>query len=83
MRLNPGGDATSFDFRYEDFTLEGYDAASAHQGGGGGVSATRCALVLVVAVAENGVIGRDGALPWRLKSDMAHFRDRSPWASRW
>ena len=32
-------------------------------------------LVLVVAVAENGVIGRDGALPWRLKSDMAHFRD--------
>jgi dihydrofolate reductase len=32
------------------------------------------AIVLVVAVAENGVIGRDGALPWRLKSDMAHFR---------
>ncbi len=31
-------------------------------------------IVLVVAVAENGVIGRDGALPWRLKSDMAHFR---------
>lgn len=32
------------------------------------------ALVQVVAVAENGIIGRDGALPWRLKSDMAHFR---------
>jgi dihydrofolate reductase len=31
-------------------------------------------IVLVVAVAENGVIGRDGALPWRLKSDMQHFR---------
>jgi dihydrofolate reductase len=31
-------------------------------------------LVLVAAVAENGVIGRDGALPWRLKSDMQHFR---------
>jgi len=31
-------------------------------------------LVLVVAVAENGVIGRDGGLPWRLKSDMQHFR---------
>lgn len=31
-------------------------------------------VVLVVAVAENGVIGRDHALPWRLKSDMAHFR---------
>jgi dihydrofolate reductase len=31
-------------------------------------------LVLVVAAAENGVIGSDGALPWRLKSDMAHFK---------
>jgi dihydrofolate reductase len=31
-------------------------------------------LVLVVAVADNGVIGRDGGLPWRLKSDLAHFR---------
>jgi dihydrofolate reductase len=31
-------------------------------------------LVIVVAVAENGVIGRDGKLPWRLKSDMAYFR---------
>jgi len=31
-------------------------------------------LVLVAAVAENGVIGRDGALPWRIKADMAHFR---------
>ena len=31
-------------------------------------------VVLVAAVAENGVIGRDGALPWRLNSDMQHFR---------
>ena len=31
-------------------------------------------VVLVAAVAENGVIGRGNALPWRLKSDMAHFR---------
>ena len=31
-------------------------------------------IVHVVAVAENGVIGRDGGMPWRLKSDMAHFR---------
>jgi dihydrofolate reductase len=31
-------------------------------------------VVLVAAVAENGVIGREGALPWRLKSDMQHFR---------
>ena len=27
-----------------------------------------------VAVARNGVIGRDGALPWRLKSDLAIFK---------
>jgi len=33
-----------------------------------------CKLVLVVAIGENGVIGRDGALPWRLKSDMQHFK---------
>jgi dihydrofolate reductase len=31
-------------------------------------------FVHVAAVAENGVIGRAGTLPWRLKSDMQHFR---------
>jgi dihydrofolate reductase len=31
-------------------------------------------LTLVVAVARNGVIGRDGALPWRISSDMKHFK---------
>lgn len=31
-------------------------------------------IVLVVAVAENGVIGRGGALPWRIRSDMQRFR---------
>ncbi|MGE3302501.1 MAG: dihydrofolate reductase [Hyphomonadaceae bacterium] len=31
-------------------------------------------LSLVVARARNGVIGREGALPWRLAGDMAHFR---------
>jgi dihydrofolate reductase len=35
------------------------------------------ALVLVAAVAENGVIGSDNALPWRLKSDMRRFRART------
>ena len=30
---------------------------------------------LVAAVARNGVIGRDGALPWRLPEDMARFRE--------
>ena len=31
-------------------------------------------IVFVAAVAENGVIGRDNAMPWRLKSDLKHFR---------
>jgi dihydrofolate reductase len=31
-------------------------------------------LVQVAAVALNGVIGQGGRLPWRLKSDLAHFR---------
>jgi dihydrofolate reductase len=31
-------------------------------------------IIIIAAVAENSVIGRGNALPWRLKSDMAHFR---------
>ncbi|MFN0217995.1 MAG: dihydrofolate reductase [Hyphomicrobium sp.] len=31
-------------------------------------------LSLIVAVAENGIIGRDGKLPWRLSSDLKTFR---------
>jgi dihydrofolate reductase len=31
-------------------------------------------LVLVVAVAENGVIGRKGDLPWRIPGDLKHFK---------
>lgn len=31
-------------------------------------------LVLVVARARNGVIGKDGALPWRIPEDLKHFR---------
>jgi dihydrofolate reductase len=30
--------------------------------------------VLIVAVAENGVIGANGAMPWRLKSDLQRFK---------
>jgi dihydrofolate reductase len=32
-------------------------------------------ISLVVAVAENGVIGRAGALPWHLPDDLRHFRE--------
>jgi dihydrofolate reductase len=31
-------------------------------------------IVIVAAVAANGVIGRDNGLPWRLKSDLMNFR---------
>jgi dihydrofolate reductase len=31
-------------------------------------------IVLVAAVAENNVIGKDGQLPWKIKSDLRHFR---------
>jgi dihydrofolate reductase len=31
-------------------------------------------IVLVAAVGENNVIGNAGQLPWRLKSDLQHFR---------
>jgi dihydrofolate reductase len=32
-------------------------------------------LIIVVAVAENGVIGRDNHLLWRLRTDLRRFRD--------
>jgi dihydrofolate reductase len=31
-------------------------------------------LAFIVAVAKNGVIGRTGGLPWRLPTDMKHFK---------
>jgi len=31
-------------------------------------------IVLIVAVADNGVIGADGTIPWRLKSDLQRFK---------
>jgi dihydrofolate reductase len=31
-------------------------------------------IALVVAIARNGVIGREGGLPWRLSTDMKRFR---------
>ena len=50
-------------------------------------------IVIIAAVAENGVIGRGGTMPWRLKSDMAHLKaftmgkpvvmGRKTWASLW
>jgi dihydrofolate reductase len=31
-------------------------------------------IVMIAAVAENGVIGRDNAMPWRLSSDLAYLK---------
>ena len=31
-------------------------------------------IALIAAVAKNGVIGAGGALPWRLSSDLKHFK---------
>jgi dihydrofolate reductase len=38
------------------------------------VSGASARIAFVVAVAENGVIGRKGALPWRMPSDLKMFR---------
>src|SRR3954447_23959054 len=42
--------------------------------GGGGARMKR-PLTIVAAVAENGVIGRDNKLIWRLRTDLRRFRD--------
>ena len=31
-------------------------------------------IVLVVAIADNGVIGKDGGIPWRIPEDMKRFK---------
>jgi dihydrofolate reductase len=38
------------------------------------MSETRPHLTLIAAVARNGVIGRDGRLPWHIRQDMLHFK---------
>jgi dihydrofolate reductase len=38
------------------------------------MTASRPLISLIVAMANNGVIGRDNRLPWRLPADLAHFK---------
>ena len=40
----------------------------------GPMTKSRPSLSLIVAVARNGVIGRDGALPWHVSEDLQHFK---------
>lgn len=47
-------------------------STASHSGAADG--ATRPRVTLVVAVAENGVIGREGGLPWRLPADLQRFK---------
>ncbi len=38
------------------------------------MTAQTAEIVLVLARADNGVIGKDGGLPWRLPADLKHFK---------
>lgn len=33
--------------------------------------------IIIAAVAENGVIGRDGDIPWHYPEDLKHFREKT------
>lgn len=39
------------------------------------MSESRLEISLVAAVAENGVIGADGGMPWHYPADLRHFRE--------
>ncbi len=43
------------------------------EGGDGGMNGG--SLVLIAAVAENGVIGLNGEIPWKVKGDLKRFRE--------
>jgi len=32
-------------------------------------------IILIAAVAENGVIGKDNKMPWNIKGNLAHFKE--------
>lgn len=31
-------------------------------------------IIIIAAIAENGVIGKDGKMPWNIKEDLKHFK---------
>lgn len=38
------------------------------------MTSARLPLVLVVAIGDDGAIGKDGKVPWRIPEDMRHFK---------
>jgi len=34
-------------------------------------------IIVIAAIAQNNVIGKDGDIPWRLKEDFQHFQDET------
>ena len=32
-------------------------------------------IIIIAAVAENGVIGKDNAMPWNIRGNLAHFKE--------
>ena len=66
----PGG-RDLFAYRYEDFSVEGYDP---HPHIKAAVAVLSPIVSLVAAVARNGVIGRDNGLAWHLPGDLKRFK---------
>src|SRR5262249_3704873 len=56
------------------FRFDRLRSLPAHQSSSRRMITSDILISLVVAVAENGVIGRDGGLPWRMSSDLKAFR---------
>jgi dihydrofolate reductase len=57
-----------------DGARSGSPAASTAEAAARGVDDGSVTYVLVAAVADNGVIGRDGGMPWHLPADLRAFR---------
>ncbi len=70
----PSNRVLSIDRRASDGRVENLPAYRQGLAGFRGRGSRAMKIVLVAAIGENNVIGRDGALPWRLKSDLKHFR---------
>ena len=75
LKLAPGA---LFETRYDDIEHRRIRSLAGHRRADRGVekgsSSMQPELVAVAAVARNGVIGADNGLPWRVSSDLKHFK---------